>query len=953
MWTDAAMSPSLHILLVASDGARHLRAILQQTGFEPEQTTVVAPDRLSSEISDSHDVVVVQADERPPAELMKAVRDTYPQTPIVLVADVGEHMEGVATVVSSADLSLLGAAVTRAVRSAAPESDPAPATRPLIMPDEGNGEASHGAGASISVDAPELPSAAPDLEPLAWQGEMQQDDLSALVDIVISAQEEPNDEAIYKRAVAAIEKMAGSPYVVLVVGGGDRPAIVEWSDSLPEATAVLLRQLGQRLPFEVAPTYVHAASKGTGSERAEVLQSVLRAASGQSLGCFPLVCRDTVEGAFIVLYDEPHLFEHDEIGYTQRFGRCLAAAIAQRRSEKERLAARAAADELLRLKSAFLANLCHEVRSPLTRILGEADLMLRDLDEEAAERARMIVQNARQLLATLDPVLALARAEASRAESHLEIIDVADETDAALKLLAPYVSGKGIYVDLTVPEEPALALLDRTCLRALFTVLLSNASQLSDGDEITVNVTVSDAEVVVLIRAPSDEQAIGLLEALSLNAQPEEDVVLEGWHGDLRVGLVAARRLVNLLDGSLSIANQQHDLSIAVAFPRHATYEVEHSGDGASRDMPPSPLLVRPTESENESYVARHEFDFGDAPIELPEAEREGEDDQALDANAQSNDRSHVDRPVKTSLHTSHTRALLSERSSLGETTGALVKAVADPESVPTAIPHPDELLSSNDGPSERAPSDEPALTAGWLEEQDLLAYEAESDKLDDCVATPLASSAKPNLIVSLDEEADEVVADEIESNQASLLTDEETQPELEDGDDGAREDQADALGVDTQTSPEAAMDAPTGATDSSHAEPQADEPPELDERPAVLIVEDNKDTRMLLERILRRSYHIKAVSDAPAALGAMNERCFDALVLDINLGGRQTGADILRIARTLPGYEEVFAIALTAYALPGDREKFLETGFDRYVSKPFTRTTLMGALHEGIPLET
>ncbi len=119
--------------------------------------------------------------------------------------------------------------------------------------------------------------------------------------------------------------------------------------------------------------------------------------------------------------------------------------------------------------------------------------------------------------------------------------------------------------------------------------------------------------------------------------------------------------------------------------------------------------------------------------------------------------------------------------------------------------------------------------------------------------------------------------------------------------------------------------------------------------RPTVLVVEDNDDTRMLLERILRSTYDVTAVGDARSALLAMNEQRFTALVLDINLGGKETGADVLRIARSLPDYEGVFAIALTAYALPGDRERLLESGFSAYISKPFTRQSLMETLGAGI----
>ena len=149
-----------------------------------------------------------------------------------------------------------------------------------------------------------------------------------------------------------------------------------------------------------------------------------------------------------------------------------------------------------------------------------------------------------------------------------------------------------------------------------------------------------------------------------------------------------------------------------------------------------------------------------------------------------------------------------------------------------------------------------------------------------------------------------------------------------------------------------------------ARAEPPADGPPsdgpavpeqtappveEGDARLPILVVEDNLDTRVLLDRILRGAYAVTAVGDARSALTAMAQTRFRGLVLDINLGGKETGTDILRVARSLDGYADVFAVALTAYALPGDRERLLESGFDEYISKPFTRQSLTDALSQGI----
>ena len=170
------------------------------------------------------------------------------------------------------------------------------------------------------------------------------------------------------------------------------------------------------------------------------------------------------------------------------------------------------------------------------------------------------------------------------------------------------------------------------------------------------------------------------------------------------------------------------------------------------------------------------------------------------------------------------------------------------------------------------------------------------------------------------------------------------------------------AAPVDTLTAPDAAVgrpspDAPAGGDGPPvmivrpplEAPPPVDPADSGDPRPPVLVVEDNLDTRMLLDRILRGTYNVTAVGDARSALAAMTQKRFRGFVLDINLGGKETGTDVLRVARSIEGYADVYAVALTAYALPGDRDRLLESGFDEYISKPFTRQSLMDALAAGI----
>ncbi len=116
-------------------------------------------------------------------------------------------------------------------------------------------------------------------------------------------------------------------------------------------------------------------------------------------------------------------------------------------------------------------------------------------------------------------------------------------------------------------------------------------------------------------------------------------------------------------------------------------------------------------------------------------------------------------------------------------------------------------------------------------------------------------------------------------------------------------------------------------------------------QNPNILAVEDNSETQLLLKHLLKGSYDVEIVYGIEGALDAVDAGSFDVLLLDINLSEDQTGTDLLHLIRERQGMGEVPAVALTAYALPGDREDFLQKGFDEYVSKPFTRADLTDAI--------
>jgi CheY-like chemotaxis protein len=117
---------------------------------------------------------------------------------------------------------------------------------------------------------------------------------------------------------------------------------------------------------------------------------------------------------------------------------------------------------------------------------------------------------------------------------------------------------------------------------------------------------------------------------------------------------------------------------------------------------------------------------------------------------------------------------------------------------------------------------------------------------------------------------------------------------------------------------------------------------------PRVLIVEDNPEIRTMMSLTLRSDFDVGTAGTFDQAMEATEGRAYDVLLVDIDLGGDRSGVDLLRRLRA-EGYRDTPMIACTAYALPGDRERFLQHGFDDYIGKPFTRKQLISVLRRAL----
>jgi len=102
-----------------------------------------------------------------------------------------------------------------------------------------------------------------------------------------------------------------------------------------------------------------------------------------------------------------------------------------------------------------------------------------------------------------------------------------------------------------------------------------------------------------------------------------------------------------------------------------------------------------------------------------------------------------------------------------------------------------------------------------------------------------------------------------------------------------------------------------------------------------VLVVEDNPLNMELIVEILKSSgFLVSGAINGEEAIKMVENEHYDLILMDIELPGMD-GISAIKIIKSKPGYNKVPNIALTAFAMKGDREKFLAAGFDDYIAKP------------------
>jgi signal transduction histidine kinase len=229
------------------------------------------------------------------------------------------------------------------------------------------------------------------------------------------------------------------------------------------------------------------------------------------------------------------------------------------RSASEMEGARAEAIQASEARGRLLAKVSHEIRTPLNGVLGlTQSLLLQPLPERAHQDLELIRQSGSGLLALINDLLDIARAESGKLELHLGPVDLCRLLREVVALHQPAASAKPLTISVEgLPDLPVWVRTDEVRLRQVLNNLVSNAVKFTDAGAVTVRLAlgrVGGGLQECSISVEDTGRGISA-EGLERLFQPFTQLHPELAHLGSGLGLSIARELSARLGGTLSVSS--------------------------------------------------------------------------------------------------------------------------------------------------------------------------------------------------------------------------------------------------------------------------------------------------------------------------------------------------------------------------------------------------------------
>ncbi|HXH39965.1 MAG TPA: ATP-binding protein [Thermoanaerobaculia bacterium] len=271
-----------------------------------------------------------------------------------------------------------------------------------------------------------------------------------------------------------------------------------------------------------------------------------------SLLTAPLLERDGRTAGLLMLADKPHAaFTTDDQAVLTQLAQMASVAVQNARLYRE-------AQDANRAKDDFLATLAHELRTPMTGILGWVQMLKADgLEQGDVDTAIEMIEGSTRVQARLvEDLLDVSRIIAGKLRVDLSPVELRPVVEAVVEMFQARARERDITLHTTLEERPLSVYGDDTRLHQVVWNLLSNAIKFTpDGGHVTVELKASDSSAV--LRVSDSGQGISpdfLPYVFDRFRQFDNSTVRQ--QAGLGLGLAIVRHLVTLHSGAVAVESE-------------------------------------------------------------------------------------------------------------------------------------------------------------------------------------------------------------------------------------------------------------------------------------------------------------------------------------------------------------------------------------------------------------
>ncbi|GAK51238.1 putative two-component hybrid sensor and regulator [Candidatus Moduliflexus flocculans] len=291
-------------------------------------------------------------------------------------------------------------------------------------------------------------------------------------------------------------------------------------------------------------------------------KTALASLGWQGLIGLPLVSMDIVYGIMALLTEDTRQFSRDDLQFLASIGHQVGISLENMALYQQELKARERLEDLNRLKDDFVAIVSHDLRSPLTAILGATEILLNDdyMDVPLTTDQRELIENIQvmgeQQLHLVNDLLDLAKIESGKIQLTPTVADIEDVALQCLQTLQVLADNKDIRLaPMIAPGLPKIRI-DVPKVTQVINNLLSNAIKFTEpGGSITLQVEKDEEMIKVAV---SDTGEGIPPEELLLLFNKFQQVKSSGTRGErgTGLGLAICKNLIELHHGKIWVESR-------------------------------------------------------------------------------------------------------------------------------------------------------------------------------------------------------------------------------------------------------------------------------------------------------------------------------------------------------------------------------------------------------------